>query len=128
MIRLPPGESILHGHSNAPPGRGNRFASDWHASRDYPDEDDLTTSGRATGMIDAGPRYRGAEIPAHNPAAKPCLFFNTPQGCRNGPACRFAHVRADIPQSQLDRALSAISKRQLAPDFTAGPPRSRRRT
>jgi len=60
-------------------------------------------------------------------SGKPCLFFNSPQGCRNGEKCPFAHVRQDVPQEQISAALTAISKRAPRSDVDAGPPRSRRR-
>eukprot|EP00192_Tetraselmis_astigmatica_P024633 CAMPEP_0117649158 /NCGR_PEP_ID=MMETSP0804-20121206/816_1 /TAXON_ID=1074897 /ORGANISM="Tetraselmis astigmatica, Strain CCMP880" /LENGTH=1231 /DNA_ID=CAMNT_0005454863 /DNA_START=1453 /DNA_END=5148 /DNA_ORIENTATION=+ len=75
----------------------------------------------------SGPAQRGPPPPPHNPGAKPCLFFNTPQGCRNGLDCRFAHVSYDVPPAQISRALSAISKKRPPHMMDSLPPHARRR-
>lgn len=64
-------------------------------------------------------------------SGKPCLFYNSSQGCRNGDKCRFSHISTGLEQSQLNAALTAISRRpppsreyQRDP---YGPPLTRRR-
>lgn len=39
----------------------------------------------------------GRALPQHALAQRVCSFFNTRGGCRNGSACRFAHVRRERP-------------------------------
>jgi len=99
-------------------GGGDRDLAAWREER----EREVGRLGASIGwrQVEAerpsGPRGPGGPPPPSGPVGPPpsgkaCLFFNTPKGCRNGAACKFAHVEVRMKQDELVSHISAISKR-----------------
>eukprot|EP00730_Choanoeca_flexa_P002019 TRINITY_DN10878_c1_g1_i2.p2 TRINITY_DN10878_c1_g1~~TRINITY_DN10878_c1_g1_i2.p2 ORF type:complete len:282 (+),score=35.65 TRINITY_DN10878_c1_g1_i2:1535-2380(+) len=95
----PPG--LAQARPPPPPASGHGYAPSYDQPRDgpgYGDRGPPMDRGRGYGANDRG---RGGMPPAKRPdnrggpmggrARRPCHFFRSPQGCRNGDNCRFLH-------------------------------------
>lgn len=63
------------------------------------------------------PRRESAWPPSDSkgPSSRVCVFFNSPQGCRNGESCRFVHIPAGNG-FDVDAAIQGISRNRRRPD------------
>jgi hypothetical protein len=60
--------------------------------------------GTAKGCTDDDCLYSHVQHASSAVVVKPCYFYNTERGCKNGAACQFAHIEL-APQSATERVM-----------------------